>query len=454
MPIKGALLLVYFIASLPLCFVWPFYGILLWVVVAFLNPQSSFLYWQVASEFPWAVAVAVPTLAGFFLLARGWGRRLFNRECGLLVILWAWFLVTSFVSSHTPLFVSHSFETWYKFRFVSKILLMTFVMVAIVHSFERLRILVIVIAGCFAYFVVKSIPFLIVTGGAFRLYGPDNSMIADNNDLGLALNMTVPLFFFLAQTEGRQWVRWFFGVVFLASIPAIFFTYSRGALVGLIAVLAITFLQSKRRLVLLPAFGFGLAIAVLFAPQAWRNRMDPTRPDAIDASAQSRLNAWRYARNLAAEYPITGGGFETFTPELFERYAPHVKDVHGPHSVYFQVLAEQGYVGLGIYLALILTAFWTTFRLTWRARRFGDLQIWRYATMFRFSLVGFLTSGVFLGRAYFDYFFAIVACIAILNRVSRERWQGGGEGPAEQLPEPAEQESALPEGELIWGGER
>jgi hypothetical protein len=40
--------------------------------------------------------------------------------------------------------------------------------------------------------------------------------------------------------------------------------------------------------------------------------------------------------------------------------------------------------------------------------------------MFRFSLIGFLTSGLFLGRAYFDYFFTIFACIVILSRVARE----------------------------------
>ena len=40
-----------------------------------------------------------------------------------------------------------------------------------------------------------------------------------------------------------------------------------------------------------------------------------------------------------------------------------------------------------------------------------------YANMFRFSVVGFMTSGMFLGRAYFDYFFTIVACAVILKRI-------------------------------------
>ena len=42
--------------------------------------------------------------------------------------------------------------------------------------------------------------------------------------------------------------------------------------------------------------------------------------------------------------------------------------------------------------------------------------------MFQFSLVGFLTAGFFLGRAYFDYFFTIVGCIVILKRLAIAEW--------------------------------
>ena len=35
---------------------------------------------------------------------------------------------------------------------------------------------------------------------------------------------------------------------------------------------------------------------------------------------------------------------------------------------------------------------------------------------------GFLTSGAFLGRAYFDYFFTIIACLVILSQAARAEW--------------------------------
>jgi len=148
--------------------------------------------------------------------------------------------------------------------------------------------------------------------------------------------------------------------------------------------------------------------------------MDPGQ--GLDDSARERLNAWTFSWNLAADYPITGGGFATFTPELFARYAPSATDVRGPHSVYFQILGEHGFVGLLLYLTLISSCLMTVRRLATRARYRGDVQIANYAHMFQFSMVGFLVSGLFLGRAYFDYFFSIIACLVILEALAQKEW--------------------------------
>jgi putative inorganic carbon (HCO3(-)) transporter len=419
MPLRALLLIAYFVLSLPVCFIRPFYGIILWIVVAFLNPQS---YTWTIDAFPWAVIVAIPTILGMLVFDRKFDR-LASRQFWLIVVLWIWFTVTTIVSTNTPELVHHAIDTWAHWKFVSKVLLMVCCTIPIVSSFQRLRNLVVAIAACFGFYVLKSLPFVIITGGVFRLYGPDRSMIADNNDFGLALNMTLPLYFFLAQTERNRWVRRFFAALFVMTIPAVFFTYSRGALVGLAVVLFLMFLRSRRRAILVPVIVAGAVVAVFLAPDAWKQRMDLSRPEAMDASALSRLNSWGYARALAADYPITGGGFATFTPELYEQYAPTKSETaYGPHSVYFQVLGEHGYVGLALYLCLILSCFATTRRLRKSARARGDLDVLHYADMLQLSLVAFLTSGMFLGRAYFDYYFTVVACVTILDLAARDRW--------------------------------
>ena len=449
MPLRGLFLLTFFVVSIPVCFLRPFYGILLWTVVAFLNPQSYI--WVAAATFPWALAVAVPTLIGFPLFCNGW-KNLNSGKVFLIVTLWIWFTITTVLSVTNPVFQHHSTDTWYRWQFVSKVLLMTLVTVAIVDSLPRLRTLLLVIAGCFGFYVLKAFPFMIMTGGQFRLYGPENSMISDNNDFGLALNMTLPLFFFLAQTETKRWVKRLFAFLFLITIPAVFFTYSRGAVLGLVVVMGLMFLQLKRRMVLIPVVGLGVAVALLFAPEAWKERMDPTSDNVVDASARERLNAWAFSWNLASDYPIAGGGFATFTPQLFGEYAPVAIDIHGPHSVYFGLLAEHGFIGLILYLSLVFSCFVSAHRLVKLARFYEDPVVVSYTNMFRFSLLGFLASGTFLGRAYFDYFFTIVACLIVLERVARQKWTRNLETENQTAMEADDERIFLPSAQFALGG--
>lgn len=438
MPLRVIFLLTFFIASLPICFIRPFYGIILWTIIGFLNPQS--FLWGFGASFPWAWAVGVPTLIGFILFERN-SRGLKTREVALILLLWAWFIITTIVSVNTPALQHHSADTWYRLTFVSKILSMTLLMIPIVRSLQRLRMLLIVVSLSFGFFVFKAFPFVIMTGGAFRVYGPDHSMVADNNDLGLALNMTLPLFFFLAQSETNKWLKLLFWTLFVECIPVIFFTWSRGALVGLVVVFLflLTFVPFKQKLILIPIIAAGVYLALTFSPDAWRHRMDPTRQDAIDPSAQARLNVWQFSRNFAADYPIAGGGFNTFTPELFSTYGPPGQIAMAPHSVYFQLLAEHGYVGLGIYVIMLLSFFASASRLARRAKQRGDTLIRQYAKMLQFGVIGFASSGAFLGRAYFDYLFFFIACLAILKTLAAEEW---AEADQEMALEEAGQEMA------------
>src|SRR5215510_2519386 len=119
MPARDLILLAFFLGSLPVCFVRPFYGVQLWMIVAFLNPQS--FIWGVTG-FPWALAVAIPTIAGLVMYVRGWQKNLMKREVGLIIVLWLWFTVTSMISSTSPVFMHHAADTWARWQFVSKVL--------------------------------------------------------------------------------------------------------------------------------------------------------------------------------------------------------------------------------------------------------------------------------------------------------------------------------------------
>jgi probable O-glycosylation ligase (exosortase A-associated) len=220
----------------------------------------------------------------------------------------------------------------------------------------------------------------------------------------------------------------------LATVPAVFFTYSRGALLGLAVTCTLMMLRSKMRLAVVPIIVLGAGLALLFAPESWKERMNPKQE--ADASAHGRFLAWGFAWELVNDYPLTGGGFETFTPELYSVYTGQSISTPGPHSVYFGVLGEHGFIGLALYLLVAYSAWSGASRLARRARLYNDWAAECYANMFRFSLVAFLASGAFLGRAYFDYYFTVVACIAVLRRVCEEAWAGGEEAHTGDEGEP------------------
>ena len=212
-------------------------------------------------------------------------------------------------------------------------------------------------------------------------------------------------------------------LLFVLTIPAVFFTYSRGALVGLIVLLGHA-AAVPARFALVPVARAGVVHRpVYFAPESWQERMNPNRPDAVDASARSRLNAWAYARALAADYPIAGGGFATFTPELFVKYCAD----HGPDGQRMARTASisRSWQSTGtsvsdLYLFLILLCFKTIRRLR-KHGRIHDPVVALYAHMLQFSLIGFMMCGIFLSQAYFDYFFTIVACVIVLDHAAAER---------------------------------
>jgi putative inorganic carbon (HCO3(-)) transporter len=192
-------------------------------------------------------------------------------------------------------------------------------------------------------------------------------------------------------------------------------SYSRGALLGLVVVLGAISIRSNRK-VLAGALLIVLAFSVIsFAPAAWMNRMGDFAHGELDESAQGRLHAWQFAWELALRYPITGGGFETFTPDLEGLLTPQFSFA-GPHSIYFQTLGEQGFVGLGLFLSMLGGCFYSLWRIRRRVRGQPSFTwITNYSQMLETCLLGYAVSGAFLPRAYFDLWFQLVAATALLK---------------------------------------
>jgi probable O-glycosylation ligase (exosortase A-associated) len=137
-----------------------------------------------------------------------------------------------------------------------------------------------------------------------------------------------------------------------------------------------------------------------------------------------RINAWWMAWNLAVDRPL-GGGYDIYWPEVFARYAPVPDDVHAAHSIYFQVLGEHGFVGLGLFLLLWIMAWRTAGYL----RRTGPmLPATRWTAdlgaMTQASLAGYAVGGAFLSLAYFDLPYNLMLLVVLARQwVAEKGWE-------------------------------
>jgi probable O-glycosylation ligase (exosortase A-associated) len=371
-----------------------------------------------------AQVIAVPTLLGT-LFARKLNRHFLTRETVLLLLLWFWFCFTMFRATQVPAFAGHLVTGMEQLKQVSKILLMTLLTILLVTSPKRLRYLLLLISLSFGVRAMLGAIFVFQTGGEYRVYGPADSFVADNNAFALALNMVLPMLFFLAREEQNRWLHRVLYLAFGCSVICVILTYSRGGFVGLAVVLAAIAIKTRHKfLSVLMLLVVSLAV-FSYAPEKWMTRMSGFLSGEVDSSAEQRLIAWRTTWNFVQDYPITGGGFDTSPdPQVFQRYAPKALPggfaSTGPHSIYFQMLGNHGFVGLGLFLLLLGSSWFTLRGLRKRARgQRSEAWLVSYSHIMETSLLGYMASGAFLGFAYFDLYFQVIACAIVLKILYR-----------------------------------
>ena len=407
-------------AIVPVCFARPWLGVLAWYWIGLMNPHR--LTWGFAYTMPFAVMVGGATLLGA-LMAKDRRPVPWNRELVLIALLLAYFTMTTFFS-WVP---SHA---WPELEKVAKIILMTFVATMFIYGKMRIRALLLVIALSIGFYGFKGGIFTIVNGGAERVQGPPDSFIDGNTFLGLALNMVIPLLVALAKDEGRRALRWFLYLTATLCVISSIFTYSRGAWIGLVAVLPLTLLQLPRRakLALFPLLLIGAFFTTALLPEKLFTRADTISNFEEDGSANQRLMSWSVAWGVATRHPLTGAGFEFEwandgrwldygSDEYRQSMIVANKDSAAAHSIYFQVLGQHGFVAFALYATLLMSVHLTLLRIRTASRRSQDTAwVGTYATGILIGLVGYVISGAFLSSAYFDLAWLYFALTAILAR--------------------------------------
>lgn len=392
--------------SLPFILWRPWIGIIMWCWLSYMNPHKQ--AWGFATTMPFAYLVAVTTLVGL-LFMREPKRIPWTRESVTLLVLLLWMCVSTF-------FAMNPEGAWPQLEKVAKIQLMTFVTLMLITSEQRLKVLVWIIVLSLGYYGVKGGIFTITRGGEHRVWGPAGTFIAGNNEIGLALIIAIPLMRFLQLDAKEWWLRWGLGGAMLLSAIAAIGTQSRGAFLAIGAMGVFLWLKSRNKLVTGILVAAAVAAVLAIMPPQYYERLATIQTYEQDGSAMGRINAWWFAWNLANDRPVVGGGFEVFRPWLFKIYAPEPDNYHDVHSIYFEMLGEHGFVGLALFLLVFFFTWRSAMAIIKDARKSPELK-WMadLAAMVQVSLIGYATGGAFLGLAYFDLPYHLVAIVVILK---------------------------------------
>jgi len=426
--------------SLPVTFFQPYVGVLMWSWIGYMNPHrltSGFAY-----DFPFAAVIGATTLVAM----------LFSREpkrLPMTPLVWVWLLFTFWLCV-AMLFAMYPDDSYVKWIRAMKILLISFVSIVLITDKKRLHLLIWVIVLSLGYYGTKGGIFTLTrnTGGLNLVWGPPGSFIEENNALAFALIMTLPLMRYLQLTATNVWVKRGLLLMIILNAISIVGSHSRGAFLAGGAIVLYLWLKSENRFRI--ALGLALVgtLIVTIAPSNWFERMGTIRTYEQDSSAMGRINAWETAFNLSLDRPIVGGGFNAFQfDETFQRYSPQPENVHDTHSIYFEVLGETGYVGLVLFLALGILAIRTGGWILRATHAHPELK-WagQLGAMLQVSLIGFAVGGAFLGLAFFDLYYHLIAMLVITRALVEQELLKKSESNLET--------ASIPDGEQNAGREK
>lgn len=393
----------------------PYLGPLLWAWVSMMYPHR--LAFGFAHNLPLAFIAGVTTLL-VFLFTKEKYQFPRNAPAILMVAFFVWVSITSLATINDPDMV---FSLWQK---VAKIQLMLFVTMMMLSGRKHIIALVWVIALSLGFYGFKGGLYTLKTAGQGQVLGPPGSFIEPNNEVGLALVMVLPLLYFLYGISRNKWIRYGLLLTAVLTLVAILGTYSRAAFLAVAIMVFFLAMKSNHKTLTIGIMAVALVGSISFLPDKWTERMQSISTHQDDSS-QTRLQVWAICAKVAADHPITGGGYRiTENPKTWEQYAKGDWTLaYAPHSIYFQALAEHGYVGLLLFLSLALFT-WRLASAVAREARDGPDADWvpLLMGMIQVSLIGYGVAGAFSALVNYDlpyYLAAIVAMVARDVRSSR-----------------------------------
>ena len=420
----------------------PFIFVLAYVYIDVVAPQR--LTYFLLNSIPISLIAVVLSVGGWLVADDKTGTRVAPRQ-GLIVVL----MVYCYCTTLTADFPVEALDKW---GWVWKCLAFAAFLPFTLRTKLRIEsLLLVMVASAASIIIVGGIKTIASGGGG---YGSLNLMVSNNSGLyeGSTISTVavaiIPLILWFTR-HGTifppDWkVKGFcYALVFSCLLIPVGTSTRTGLLcIGLVAVLMLR--DAKRKVLYLCLLGVAGMIAVPFLPSSFTNRMSTIKTYKGDESASTRLAVWGWTWDYAKEHPM-GGGFEMYRQnkirydtERVEGTAANstvdrhltVDQARAFHSAYFEMLGEQGFPGLILWLSISLIGIFRMEVLRHRYRKAAADMAWvtPLAGALQSAHIVYLLGAAFIGIAFQPFVYMLIgAQIGLDTYLSRKRagapWQ-------------------------------
>ena len=323
------------------------------------------------------------------------------------------FLAAAALSCFTALWMHYAVDNTLDFI---KAVALYFVILHSVNSGQRLQRLLwfMVLGGLFPAIGALQIYFQgeLVEGRASWV-----GIFANPNELAYSLVILIPLAAYLA-TEVPRRMAALLWVIIAVYMAAVYVTFSRGGMIGLLAVLALVSLRRSRALTRALMLVL-LAASLVLITQGWSREAGFTQLGK-DSTLQERLATMQAGLAMFADHPISGVGvgcsviaWPLYAPPGF--YAGRWLVIH---NTFVQVLSETGIAGFLPFTLLLGAALYDARKITRRCSETASLGTARLATGLEISLWGFVVCGLSGGFALSWFPYILIGLISSLKKIT------------------------------------
>ena len=429
----------YLAAIMLLAFKRPFLFTLIYAYIDIVSPQR--LSYFLLNSIPLSLVMFVLAFLGFLISDDKKDVRIAPRWVLLLVLL--------AYCGYTTTVAAEPVAALDKWSWVWKALVFAAFLPLTLRTKLRIEALVLTMVLCASALIVTGGIKTAAGGGGYGslvILIDDNSGLFEGSIISCVAITIIPLILWLAK-HGTifkpDWmVRMYAAALIIACLLIPVGTQARTGIVC-IAVLGLLLLRFARyRMLYLGAVAtIGLA-AIPFLPSSFTQRADTIKNYEADESASTRIAVWAWTWEYVKEHPM-GGGFDVYrqnrirydiaptTDSSQPTYAdePEVKEIvdqgRAFHSSYFEMLGEQGFPGLLIWLIIQFGGVWrmeVIQRLYRKRNRPDEEWVAPLATALQNAQIIYLVGSLFVGIAFQAYFFMLTALqIGLDTYLSRRR---------------------------------